>query len=116
MQQVTRRIIPAVVLACLAILIAVPAFSQSASSRTLPNTQMLGAEDQSKQIKATFWLNQHNKAGFDELVRQMYDRTSPNYHHWLTLNQYKAQFAPSAAELATGRQYLEANNLRTLPR
>src|SRR6202140_1775769 len=111
MQQVTRRITPAVVLACLAILTAVPAFSQSASSRTLPNTQMLGAEDQSKQIKATFWLNQHNKARFDELVRQMYDRTSPNYHHWLTLNQYKAQFAPSAAELATVRQYLEGHNL-----
>lgn len=88
MSQDTRKNFPAVVLACLAILlIAVPAFSQSASGvRTLPNTQILGAEDQSKQIAVTLWLNQHDKAGFDNLVRQMYDRNSPNYHHWLTLS------------------------------
>jgi subtilase family serine protease len=112
MSRDTRRIFPAAVFACLAVILsAVPAFSQSASGRTLPNTQMLGVEDQSKQIKVTFWLNQRNKAGFDELVRQMYDRNSPNYHHWLTLNQYKAQFAPSASDMATIRQYLGEHNL-----
>jgi hypothetical protein len=60
----TRKIFPAVVLACLAVLlITFPAFSQSASSvRALPNAQILGAEDQSKQITVTYWLNQHNKA------------------------------------------------------
>ncbi len=116
MSQDRRRIFPAVVLACLAVLlIAVPAFSQAASGvRTLPNTQILGAEDQSKQIAVTFWLNQHDKAGFDDLVRQMYDRNSPNYHHWLTLNEYKARFAPTAGELAIVRQHLAAHNLRVV--
>jgi subtilase family serine protease len=111
----TRRNFAAVVLACLAILlIAAPAFSQSASSRTLPNTQTLGPENQSKQISVTFWLNQHNKAGLDELVRQMYDRNSPNYHHWLTLNEYKTRFAPTAAEVSLVRQHLTANNLHVV--
>lgn len=116
MSQDTRRIFPAVVLACLAILlIAVPAFSQSASGvRTLPNAQILGAEDQSQQIAVTFWLNQHDKAGFDDLVRQMYDRNSPNYHHWLTLKEYRARFAPTAGELAVVRQHLAAHNLRVV--
>jgi subtilase family serine protease len=115
MYQETRRNFAAVVLACLAILlIAAPAFSQSASSRTLPNTQTLGPENQSKQINVTFWLNQHNKAGLDELVRQMYDRNSPNYHHWLTLNEYKTRFAPTAAELSLVRQHLTANNLHVV--
>jgi len=96
-------------------LIAVPAFPQAAnSSRALPNTQILGAEDQSKQISVTFWLNQHDKAGFDELVRQMYDRNSPNYHHWLTLNEYKARFAPTAGDLAIVRQHLATHNLRVV--
>jgi len=105
-----------VVLACLAVLlIAVPAFSQSASGdRALSNTQILGAEDQSKQIAVTFWLNQRDKAGFDDLVRQMYDRNSPNYHHWLTLNEYKARFAPTAGDLAVVRQHLAANNLHVV--
>jgi subtilase family serine protease len=115
MFQDTRRNFSAVVLACLAILlIAAPAFSQSAGSRTLPNTQTLGPEDQSKQISVTFWLNQHNKAGLDELVRQMYDRNSPNYHHWLTLNEYKTRFAPTAAELSLVRQHLAANHLQVV--
>jgi len=79
-----------VVFACLAILlIAAPAFSQSAAAaRTLPNTQILGTEDPTKQITVAFWLKQHDKAGFDELVRQMYDKNSPNYHHWLTVKEY----------------------------
>jgi len=110
----TSRMFPAIVLACLALLlIASPAFAQSANGvRALPNTRILGAEDQSKQIAVTFWLNQRDKAGFDELVRQMYDRNSPNYHHWLTLNEYKARFAPTAADMAVVRQHLAAHNLR----
>jgi len=104
------------VLASLAVLlIAFPAFAQSTSSvRALANTQILGPEDQSKQIALTFWLNQHDKAGFDELVRQMYDRNSPNYHHWLSLNEYKARFAPTASDLAVVRQHLAAHNLRVV--
>jgi subtilase family serine protease len=116
MSQDTRRNFPAVVLACLAILlIAVPAFSQSASGgRALSNAQILGAANQSKQISVTFWLNQHDKAGFDEAVRQMYDRNSPNFHHWLTLNEYKTRFAPTAGDMAVVRQHLAANNLRVV--
>ncbi|MGA2965463.1 MAG: S53 family peptidase [Terriglobales bacterium] len=101
-------------LACLAVLlIAVPAFAQSASG-VGSNAQILGAEDQSKQIAVTFWLNQRDKAGFDELVRQMYDRNSPNYHHWLKLSEYESRFAPSAENLAVVRQHLAANNLQVV--
>jgi subtilase family serine protease len=112
MFQNTRRNFPAVVLACLALLlIAVPAFSQSASSRTLPNTQMLGAENQSKVITVTVWLNQHNKAGLDKAVSEMYRPGSPTYHHFLTREQYRSQFAPTAQEAAQVRAYLMAHNL-----
>jgi subtilase family serine protease len=116
MSQDTRKNFPAVVLASLAILlIVVPAFSQSASGvRTLPNTQILGPEDQSKQIAVTLWLNQHDKAGFDDLVRQMYDRNSPNYHHWLTRSEFKTRFAPTAEDMAVVRQHLAANHLQVV--
>ena len=116
MTQKRRTILLAVVFASLAVLlIAVPAFSQSASSRpALSNAQILGAEDLSKQINVTFWLKQHDKAGLDEMVRQMYDRNSPNYHHWLTPKEYEARFAPSAAEMAIVKQHLAANNLKVV--
>jgi len=112
MPQNNLRFLP--VLACLVLLmIAVPAFSQlPSSSPRLTNVQILGAEDPSKQIAVTFWLMQHDKDGLDEIVRQMYDPNSPNYHHWLTPKEYQARFAPSAEEMAVVRQHLAANNLR----
>lgn len=74
------------------------------------NVQNLGPEDPSKLITVTVWLNQHNKATLDELVRQMYQPGSPNYHHFLTHEQYRSQFAPSAAEAAQVQDYMTAHN------
>jgi len=71
----------------------------------------MGPEDETKQISVTVWLNLHNKQGLDSLVQQMYDKESPNYHQFLTLEQYKAQFAPTAKEAATVSDFLSAHNL-----
>jgi subtilase family serine protease len=96
----------AVVFVSLAILlIAAPKFSQASST-----AQNLGPEDPSKLITVTVWLNQHNKAALDELVRQMYEPGSPNFHRFLTREQYRSQFAPSAADAAQVRDYLTAHN------
>ncbi len=96
--------------ACLAgFLITGPAISANSTT-----AEILGAEDPSAQIAVTFWLKLHDKAGLDEMVRQMYDRSSANYHHWLTLKQYEARFAPSAAEMAVVQQHLAANHLRVV--
>jgi subtilase family serine protease len=92
--------------------IAIPMLSQRANAG--PNVHMLGAENQSKQISVTFWLKQRDQAGFDRLVRQMYDRTSPNYHHWLTVKQFDARFAPGADDMATVKKYLAAHNLQVV--
>jgi len=95
-------------------------FSQSSSAHVIANNAAripaeavnLGAEDSSKPITVTLWLKQHNKAALDEAVRQMYTKGSPNYHQWLTHEQYKANFAPSAEEANTVRNFLEAHNLK----
>jgi subtilase family serine protease len=114
-EDVCKKFLGVVLAGLVVLLMAVPAFSQSANGlRGLPNSRILGPEDQSKEIAVTFWLNQHDKAGFDELVRQMYDRDSPNYHHWLTLNEYKTRFAPSAADMAVVRRHLALHNLRVV--
>ena len=81
------------------------------TSRMLAKAQNLGAEDLSKKITVTVWLKHHNQPVFDELVREMYDKSSPNYHHFLTLEQYHANFAPTAQEAATVREYLAGHNL-----
>src|SRR6201987_5903100 len=85
--------------------------TSDSTSRMLSNAENLGAEDLSKQITVTVWLKHHNQAAFDELVREMYDPSSPNYHHFLTLEQYHANFAPTAREAAAVRDFLTARNL-----
>ena len=109
----TTKYLLFVFVACIAIsLIAIPAFAQGAKAgRSLLQPQLLGPENLSKQITVNVWLKQRNKGAFDALVRQMYDKDSPNYHHWLTPNEYKRKFAPTDAEAATVRQHLANNNM-----
>jgi subtilase family serine protease len=91
--------------------IAVPTLAQKT---TLPLARILGPEVQSKTMTVNVWLKQRDKAAFDELVRQMYDKNSPNYHHWVTMAEYQKRFAPTVADAATVRQHLTSNNLTVL--
>ena len=95
-------------------------FSQSTTAhvianhtpRFIANAQNLGAEDASKRMSVTVWLNQRNKPAFDEALRQMYLKGSPSYHQWFTHERYQADFAPTAENANTVRSFLEAHNLK----
>jgi len=76
------------------------------------NAQNLGPENANKSMTVTVWLRQHNKAELDALARSMYQKGSPNYHRWLTRDQYAARFAPTAQEASTVRDYLSARGLK----
>ncbi len=112
------RVVPSVVLALLVLMVG-SAYSQSSgsivasdSTPALANSQNLGPEDASKQIAVTVWLRQRNKETLDTMVRDMYDKNSPNYHHFLTREQYRSMFAPSSQDAGTVRSYLASNKLR----
>jgi subtilase family serine protease len=72
----------------------------------------MGPEDASKQISVTVWLNLHNKAALDTAVEQMYDKSSANYHKFLTMKQFNDQFAPTAKEAGVVRDFLAAHNMK----
>jgi subtilase family serine protease len=74
----------------------------------------LGTVDATKVIEVSIWLNPHNRAELDTLARQLYDKTSPNYRHFLTHEQFAARFAPTAAEAKTVREFFEAHNLKVV--
>jgi len=80
--------------------------------RYVATAQNLGTENPSKTIEVSVWLNAHNRGQMDELAQQLYDRTSPNYRHFLTRSQFAARFAPSAEEAITVREFLEGHNLK----
>jgi subtilase family serine protease len=48
------------------------------------------------------------------LAEQLYDRTSPNYRHFLNRAQIAARFAPTAEEAKTVGQFFEAHNLKVV--
>ncbi len=77
----------------------------------LPQAQNLGPEDPGRVISITVRMALHDRAGRDALLRDLYDRQSPQYQKWLTPEQYAARFAPTAQEVAVVQDYLKSQGL-----
>ena len=101
-------------LSCVAVVIAMSCAPLSASTANLianntpsyvATAKNLGAEDPAKVIEVSIWLQLHNQSQFDALTQSLYDRSSPNYHHWLRPNDIAAGFAPTAQEAKTVQQF-----------
>lgn len=86
--------------------------TSSAFAATPQASANLGPEDQSKPISVIVWLNLHNKAALDTMVEQTYDKSSPTYHKFLTREEFKTQFAPTAKDTATVSKFLAAHNMK----
>ena len=107
-------------LAALVVGVVLPA--SAAGGRFIPNNtpryvataKNLGTVDATQTIEVSMWLNLHNRAQFDALAKQLYDRNSPNYRHWLTRSQFAARFAPTAAEAKAVQKFLETHNLKVI--
>jgi subtilase family serine protease len=74
-------------------------------------SKSLGAADESQRIEISLWLKPHNRAAMDALAQELYDRSSPNYRHWLKPQQIAQRFAPTAAEAQVVREFLESRQL-----
>jgi subtilase family serine protease len=109
-------------LSCVAVVIAMSCTPLSASTpganlianntpSYVATAKNLGAEDSAKVIEVSIWLQLHNRSQFDALTQSLYDRTSPNYHHWMKAKDIAARFAPTAQEAKTVQQFLAAHNL-----
>jgi len=83
----------------------------NSTPRFVVNAKKLGAENPAKVIDVTVWLRRHNSAALHQLVGQLYDKNSPNYHRWVSPASLNAQFAPKVEESQTVRKFLESRNL-----
>ncbi len=72
----------------------------------------LGATDPASQIAITVWLNLHNENQLDQLVKQQHQKSSPNYHKWLTQAQFNSSYSPTAQEVNALSGWLAAHNLK----
>jgi subtilase family serine protease len=85
----------------------------AASSKTLPgalvllrDSKNLGAAKPEMELTVHFGVQIPNRAAEQGLYRQMYDKSSPLYHHFLTVGQFNARFGLHAGTVAAIRQWL----------
>jgi subtilase family serine protease len=74
----------------------------------------LRPEEPSKIVEVSIWLNLHDRAGLDALVRNLYDPNSSNYRHWLKSSEIAVRFAPTLAEVGTVREFFESHHLKVV--
>ena len=73
--------------------------------------EVLGVPAPSATTHFNVYLPLRNQPALEELLKQLTDETSVNYHHWLTPAQFKEQFGPSAASFAEVRAALQQAGL-----
>src|SRR6266700_2937148 len=62
-------------------------------------------------VSITFRLSAGQQADMNQLLREQQDRTSPNYHKWLTPDQYAVRFGMSSNDLAKVTSWLTSQGL-----
>jgi len=72
--------------------------------RTIPTRQLSG-------VSMTFRLSPAQQADLNRLLQEQQDRTSPNYHKWLTPDHYAARFGMSSNDLAKVTSWLTSQGL-----
>jgi subtilase family serine protease len=115
-----RSVTPGLFLLVVALIacITLPAAAASVIPHNTPTyvktAQNLGPENPAKTIDVSIWLKPHNRGQLDAIARELYDRTSPNYRHFLSHAKVAKMIAPTADEAATVRKFLESRNLKVV--
>ncbi len=96
---------------CAAIVCA--AFFCTTAAFAVEKATVTGATAATQQVSFDVYLPLQNEAGLDALLTSLNDPNSPNYHKWLTQEQFHSQFGPSAATVAAVQHELEAFGMTT---
>jgi uncharacterized repeat protein (TIGR01451 family) len=73
--------------------------------------QPIGHLDGTNHLKLAIGLSLRDQAGLSMLLQQIYDPTSPNYHHYLSAQQFAERFGPTAADYQTLKAFAISNHL-----
>jgi uncharacterized repeat protein (TIGR01451 family) len=78
----------------------------------------IGTVPGAKRLNLAFGLPLRNQAELDSLLQQLYDPASPNYHRYLTPEEFTARFGPTEADYQGLIEFVGTNGLtvtRTYP-
>ena len=74
--------------------------------------QPTGTLPATNQLNLAIGLPLRNQAALSSLLRQIYDPASPDYHHYLTPEQFTAQFGPAEKDYQAVIAFAKENGLR----
>ena len=86
---------------------AVPIHLPAAATHLKP----IKAMDRSQRLNLAIGLPLRNRAGLDQLLQQIYDPTSTNYHHYLTSEQFTERFGPTEQDYQAVMNFAKASGL-----
>ncbi|HUO27854.1 MAG TPA: DUF2341 domain-containing protein, partial [Bryobacteraceae bacterium] len=76
--------------------------------------QLLNRLPATQSLRIDVVLPPRDPAGLDEFLREVYDSSSPSYHHFLTVPEFTARFGPSQGDYDAVVQYAATNGLRVV--
>ncbi len=76
--------------------------------RDIDRFTVVGAADSRRTLAMALTLKLRNRAALDQLIAAQEAPGSPNYHRWLTPDEFAARFGPTASDLQTAADWLSA--------
>src|SRR5215813_14125849 len=73
-----------------------------------------GPVDPAAIITVNVWLKLHNEQRLDRLAMEQKQKNSPNYHRWITEDQFDADYGPTRQEVDAVSHFLSAQDLTVL--
>ena len=84
------------------------------NAQTVPlvrQAQVLQAVDTSQQVQLSIGMQLRSNTDIDSFLSALYDPQSPQYHHYLTPDQFTQQFAPTDDQVQQVTNYLQGQGL-----
>lgn len=110
------------ILACFVLTLALTASAQPHPTMTqhVPaavangSARLVAALPADSRLSLAISLPLRNEDGLDSLLNDIYNPASPNFRHYLTVQQFTERFGPSESDFAALRQFAAANGLKVI--
>jgi kumamolisin len=75
---------------------------------------LVGHLPATQSMQITLVLQHRNQPELDQLLKDLYDRTSPSFHKFVTVEQFTEQFGPSRGDYETVKSFATSHGLEIL--
>jgi subtilase family serine protease len=75
------------------------------------SARLVAAADPSRELQIAIALPMRDRAGLEQLFRDIYDPSSRNYRHYLSVAEFTARFGPTQADYTKALKYFSAHGL-----